>query len=136
MVKEEAVKTDKAVTRTGTDRALLDQLRQLQAQLLDENRQLRELLAARLGDANRAPRDERLEQWEAQRRAAAQRIEAQLQGGPLQFQVSHPGDPTRLVGAADRSEAIAKYRSYFGIVQTSQEFVVHEIPAAAEPAAA
>ena len=70
----------------------------------------------------RAVGDDYLEQWEARRRETADRQEDELRAGPLRFHVSHPGDPTRLVGGADRSEAIAKYRRYFGILQSGHEF--------------
>lgn len=130
MTRDEAAKTEKTAARPDPDRALLAGLKQVHEQLLDENRQLRELLASRLPAGNSARGDDRLADWEAQRRALAERIEARLQQGPLRFQVSHPGDPLRIVGAANQAEAVAKYRSYFGIVQTSHEFVVHEIPAA------
>jgi hypothetical protein len=76
-----------------------------------------------------APRsigDDYLDQWEARRRETFDRQEDELLTGPSRFHVSHPGDPTRLVGAADRTEAVTKYRGYFGIVQSSHEFSVRE----------
>ncbi len=105
---------------------MLDQLKLLHQHLADENRQLRELLTARLADPARSTGDGALQRWEERRRAEAERIEAELQAGPLRFHVSHPGDPTRLVGAAERAEAVEKYRRFFGILQTSQEFAVHD----------
>lgn len=130
MTKDEASRTDKTATRPGAEQALMHGLKQVHEQLLDENRQLRELLAARLPAGGRAGDDLRMQDWENQRRAVAERNESRLQDGPSRFQVSHPGDPTRIVGAATQSEAVAKYRGYFGIRQTSHEFVVRELHAA------
>jgi hypothetical protein len=130
MVKEASGKVSETDEQVAGERALLDQLKSLQQHLIDENRQLRELLAARQ-EAVPPSGSESLEQWEQRRRAQAAKIEAELQAGPSRFEVSHRGDPTRLVGAADRGEAVAKYRSHFGILQSSHEFTVQEAALAA-----
>ena len=126
MVKEESSKSASAARSQECENGMLDQLKLLHQHLVDENRQLRELLTARLADPARSAEDGALQRWEERRRAEAARLESELEAGPLRFQVSHPGDPTRTVGAADRTEAVEKYRRYFGILQTGHEFAARE----------
>lgn len=69
-------------------------------------------------------------EFEAQRVKEAQRVDHALLDGPVQFTVMHDGDPKAIVGAADHFEAWAKYRKYFGILQTAKEpqIMRHEGP--------
>jgi hypothetical protein len=136
VIKKDTIQTDDQPASGHFERELLEQLKDLHQSLLEENRQLRELLAAQKGaPAPRRAADDYLDQWEQRRRRQADRLQGELLAGDLRFRVSHPGDPQRLVGAADGGEAVAKYRRHFGILRTSHEFTVEDVSTAPDESA-
>jgi hypothetical protein len=108
-------------------RELLEEVKRLHATLLAESRRLGELLAAAGVGPRPAAENDYLERWEQRRRDESQRLAAELIAGPARFRVSHPGDPTLLVGAANGEEAVTKYRRRLGIVGTPYDFTVDDV---------